>query len=289
MKYRIQKVAVLGSGVMGSGIACHLANIGLDVLMLDIVPFNLSEEEAQKPVVRNSIVNGALKAALKSKPAALYNKKFASRIKTGNFTDDFDKIAEADWIIEVVIERLDIKQQIFEKVEQYKRPSALVTSNTSSIPIKMLVEGRSDAFKKQFCGTHFFNPPRYMPLFEVIPHEGTDQAVIDFFMDYGDTYLGKKGNRIGVLSGVKMTELTAKYKMRIEEVDAITGTLIARPKTAHYRLQDLVGVDTGDKVTKFVLANVKGDSYVDRVNANPMPKYMDFLVENKFYGDKTCQ
>jgi len=298
MKYRIQKVAVLGSGVMGSGIACHLANIGLDVLMLDIVPFNLSEEDATKPAVRNSIVNGSLKAALKSKPAALYSKKFASRIQTGNFDDDFEKIADADWIIEVVIERLDIKQQIFEKVEKYKKDSALVTSNTSSIPIRMLVEGRSEAFKKQFCGTHFFNPPRYMPLFEVIPHTGTDPEVIDFFMDYGDTFLGKKtvlckdtpgfiGNRIGVLSGVKMMELTAKYKMKIEEVDAITGPLIARPKTAHYKLQDLVGVDTGDKVTKFVLANVKGDSYVDQIIAGELPKYMDFLVENKFLGKKS--
>ncbi len=298
MKYLIQKVAVLGSGVMGSGIACHLANIGLDVLMLDIVPFNLSEEDAKKPAVRNSIVNGALKAAIKSKPAALYSKNFASRIKTGNFDDDFDKIADADWIIEVVIERLDIKQQIFERVEKLKKPSALVSSNTSSIPIHMLIEGRSEAFKKQFCGTHFFNPPRYMPLLEIIPHTGSDPKVIDFFMDYGDTFLGKKtvlckdtpgfiGNRIGVLSGVKMMELTDKYKMRIEEVDAITGPLIARPKTAHYKLQDLVGIDTGDKVTKFVLANVKGDSYVDKANSLTLPKYMEFLVENKFLGKKT--
>ena len=271
MNYLIQKVAVLGSGVMGSGIACHLANIGLDVLMLDIVPFDLSEENAKNPVIRNSIVNGALKAAIKSKPAALYRKDFASRIKTGNFSDDFDKVSDADWIIEVVVERLDIKQQIFAKVEEMKKPSALVSSNTSSIPIHMLVEGRSESFKKQFCGTHFFNPPRYMPLLEIIPHSGSDPKVIDFFMDYGDTYLGKKtvlckdtpgfiGNRIGVLSGVKMMELTDKYKMRIEEVDAITGPLIARPKTAHYKLQDLVGIDTGDKVTKFVLANVTDDS-----------------------------
>ncbi len=298
MKYRIQKVAVLGSGVMGSGIACHLANIGLDVLLLDIVPFNLTDEEKSNPVKRNSLVNGALKAAIKNKPAALYDKKFASRIRTGNFDDDFDKIADADWIIEVVIERLDIKKQIFEKVEQHMKASALVTSNTSSIPINMLVEGRSKEFQQKFCGTHFFNPPRYMPLFEVIPHTGTDPEVTDFFMDFGDTYLGKKtvlckdtpgfiANRIGVLSGVKLTELTAKYEMRIEEVDAIMGPLVARPKTAHYRLQDLVGVDTGDKVTKFVLANTKGDSYVDKVNGSEMPKYMDFLVENKFLGNKT--
>ena len=178
------------------------------------------------------------------------------------------------------------------------KPSPLVSSNTSGIPIHMLVEGRSESFKKQFCGTHFFNPPRYMPLLEIIPHSGSDPKVIDFFMDYGDTYLGKKtvlckdtpgfiGNRIGVLSGVKMMELTDKYKMRIEEVDAITGPLIARPKTAHYKLQDLVGIDTGDKVTKFVLANVTDDSYVDKANSLTLPKYMEFLVENKFLGKKT--
>jgi len=298
MKYRIQKVAVLGSGVMGSGIACHLANIGLDVLLLDIVPFNLSEQDAKNPVIRNSIVNGSLKAAIKSKPAPLYSKKFASRIQTGNFDDDMEKISEADWIIEVVIEKLDIKKQIYEQVEKYRKEGSLITSNTSSIPIKMLVEGRSEDFKHHFCGTHFFNPPRYLPLFEVIPHEGTLPKVTDFFMHYGDVFLGKKtvlckdtpgfiGNRIGVLSGVKMSLLTEKYDMKIEEVDAITGPLIARPKTAHYRLQDLVGIDTGDKVTNFVLANVENDEFIDTIKDNPSPKYMDFLLENKFLGNKT--
>ena len=298
MKFRIQKVAVLGSGVMGSGIACHLVNIGLDVLMLDIIPFNLSDDDAKNPVIRNSIVNGALKAALKSKPAPLYTKRFASRIQTGNFEDDFEKIADADWIIEVVIEKLDIKKQIYEKVEKYRKAGSLVTSNTSSIPIKMLVEGRSTDFAAHFCGTHFFNPPRYLPLFEVIPHKGTSPEVTDFFMHYGDVFLGKKtvlckdtpgfiGNRIGVLSGVKMAMLTEKYDMRIEEVDAIAGPLIARPKTAHYRLQDLVGIDTGDKVTRFVMANVENDEFIDKIKDDPSPKYMDFLLENKFLGNKT--
>ncbi len=298
MSYRIQKVAVLGSGVMGSGIACHLANIGLDVLLLDIVPFDIKDEDKKNPIVRNSIVNGALKAALKSKPAALYAKGFASRIKTGNFDDDLDKIADADWIIEVIIERLDIKQQMFEKVEKLRKKGSLVTSNTSSIPIKMLVEGRSDEFKKHFCGTHFFNPPRYMPLLEIIPHSESDPKVIDFFMDYGDNYIGKQtvlckdtpafiANRIGVMSGVKMMQLTDKYDMKIEEVDAIAGPLIGRPKTAHFKLQDLVGLDTGDKVTNFVLQNVKGDEYVDKIKGEPTPKYMSFLLENKFLGNKT--
>jgi len=297
MKYRIQKVAVLGSGVMGSGIAAHLANIGLDVVMLDIVPFDLSEEDAANPVIRNSIVNGALKAALKSKPAALYSKKFAQRIETGNFDDDMSKIAEADWIIEVVIERLDIKKQIFEKVDELRKPGAIVSSNTSSIPINLLSEGRSADFKKHFCGTHFFNPARYMPLFEVIPQTETLPEVIDFMMHFGSTMLGKKtvlckdtpafiGNRIGVLSGVKMMELTTKHKMKIEEVDALVGSLIGRPKTGHFRLQDLVGIDTGDKVTRFVMENVKDEATI-RFSKQPTPKSMEFLLENKFHGDKT--
>ena len=185
MSRRIKKVAVLGSGVMGSGIACHFANIGLDVIMLDIVPFDLKEEEKNNPVARNRIVNGALKAALKAKPAALYDKAFASRIQTGNFDDDFEKVKEADWIIEVVVERLDIKKQIFEKVDQYRTPGTLVTSNTSGIPIHLMLDGRSDDFKKHFCGTHFFNPPRYLRLFEIIPTAETSQEVIDFFMQYG--------------------------------------------------------------------------------------------------------
>jgi len=298
MKYRIQKVAVLGSGVMGSGIACHLANIGLDVLLLDIVPFDIKEEDKSNPVVRNSIVNGALKAAIKSKPAPLYDTTFSSKITTGNFDDDMEKISEADWIIEVVIERLDIKKQIFEKVETLRKEGSLVTSNTSSIPIKLLVEGRSDDFKSHFCGTHFFNPPRYMPLFEVIPHETSSPEVIDFFMDYGDTFLGKEtvlckdtpafiANRIGVLSGSKIIELVEKYDMSIEEVDAITGDLINRPKTATFRLQDLVGIDTSDKVTQFVLKNVTGDTYVDKLKELPNPKFLQFLLDNNFYGNKT--
>jgi len=297
MKYRLQKVAVLGSGVMGTGIAAHLANIGMDVLLLDIVPFDIAEKDKSNPVVRNSIVNGAMKAALKTKPAPFYDNKFASRIKTGNFSDDFDKIADADWVIEVVVERLDIKKQIFEKVEKLRKPGSLITSNTSSIPIKMLVEGRSDDFKKNFCGTHFFNPPRYMPLLEIIPHEGSDPEMIDFFMSFGDTFLGKEtvlckdtpafiANRIGVMSGAKTYELTDKYEMSIEEVDALTGPLIGRPKTATFKLQDLVGIDTGDKVAGFVLENVD-DEYTKQIKSAPKSKYIQFLLDNKFLGNKT--
>ncbi|MEM1358387.1 MAG: 3-hydroxyacyl-CoA dehydrogenase/enoyl-CoA hydratase family protein, partial [Bacteroidota bacterium] len=278
----------------------HLANIGLDVLMLDIVPFDLSEEDKKNPVKRNSIVNGALAKAIKSKPAPLFKKDFASHITTGNFDDDFEKISDADWIIEVVIERLDIKKQIFARVDEHRKAGSLVTSNTSSIPINLLCEGRSDDFRAHFCGTHFFNPPRYLRLFEVIPHGGTKQEVIDFFMHYGDVYLGKQtvlckdtpgfiGNRIGVMSGVQMMDLTVKYDMTIEEVDAITGSLIGRPNTATYRLQDLVGIDTSAKVSGFVMTNVAGDEYIEAVKTKEQPGFMKFLLENKFYGNKSGQ
>jgi len=297
MSYRLQKAAVLGSGVMGSGIAAHLANIGMDVLLLDIAPFDMKEEDKNNPVVKNSIVNAALKAAIKSKPAAFYQKDFSKRITTGNFSDDFEKIKDADWIIEVVIERLDIKQEIFEKVEKYRKKGSIVSSNTSSIPIHMLAQGRSDEFKKNFIGTHFFNPPRYMRLLEIIPIPETDTSLVEFFMDFGDTYLGKEtvlckdtpafiANRIGVMSGSKTYALTEKYDFKIEEVDALTGPLIGRPKTATYRLQDLVGLDTGDKVSKFVIENAD-DEYNRALKGKAIPSYLQYLLDNKFLGNKT--
>ena len=293
MKYKIKKVAVLGSGVMGSGIACHLANVGLEVLMLDILPKDLKNKKD-----RNSVADGALEKAIKSKPSPLYKKDFVKYIKTGNFDDDFEKISEADWIIEVVVELLDIKRKIFESVEKYRKPGSLVTSNTSSIPISILAKDRSDDFKKHFCGTHFFNPPRYMRLLEIIPSDDSKPEIIDFFMEFGSDILGKQtvlckdttafiANRIGVMSGCKIFELTQKYDMTIEEVDAITGTLIGRPNTASYRLQDLVGLDTSDKVTNFVVQNAKGDAFFKNVGETPTPKFFTFLIENNFLGNKT--
>ena len=298
MKYRLKKVAVLGSGVMGSGIACHLANIGMEVLMLDIVPSTLEGAQRNDTKLRNSIVNDALQNAVKSKPASLYKKSFISRISTGNFEDDFEKIKEADWIIEVVVERLDIKQQILQKVDSIRKVNSLVSSNTSSIPIHLLVEKCSDDFKAHFCGTHFFNPPRYLRLLEVIPTPNTLMDVTNFFMEFGKVGLGKQtvlckdtpafiGNRIGVMSGSEMTILTEKYNFRVEEVDALTGTLIGRPNTATFRLQDLVGLDTSDKVSRFVIQNVKGDRYVDKLKERPLPKFMYFLLEHNFLGNKT--
>ena len=298
MKYRLKKVAVLGSGVMGSGIACHLANIGLEVLMLDIIPRDLKGDKLKDPTLRNSIVNSALQNSIRSKPAPLYHKSFASRISTGNFEDDFEKISDADWIIEVVVERLDIKQQIFEKVDNNRKNNSLVTSNTSSIPMHLLSKGRSDNFKAHFCGTHFFNPPRYLRLLEVIPTSDTLESVINFFMEFGKVNLGKEtvlckdtpafiGNRIGVMSATEMTILTKKYSFTVEEVDVLTGSLIGRPPTATFRLQDLVGLDTGDNVSRFVMDNVENDTYINKIKKLPESKFMRFLLDNKFLGNKS--
>ena len=298
MQFRIKKVAVLGSGVMGSGISCQLANVGLEVLMLDILPSKLSDDEKNNRLTRNQVAKNALDRAIKSKPAPLYNKKYSSRITVGNFEDDFHKIKEADWIIEVVVERLDIKRQIFEKVEEYRSPGSIVSSNTSSIPIKLLAEGRSENFRKYFCGTHFFNPPRYLRLLEIIPTKDSLTELIDFFMNYGEINLGKQtvlckdtpafiANRIGVMSGAKVFELTEKFDLTIEEVDLLTGPILGRPKTGSFRLQDLVGIDTGDKVTNFVVQNVKGDSFFEKLTKTVTPKFFNFLLENNFLGDKT--
>lgn len=297
MSRRIKKVAVLGSGVMGSGIAAHFSNIGLEVLLLDIVPFDLKEEEKNNPAARNRIVDTALKACLKNrKPvSAFYDTKTAAQITTGNFTDDFEKISDCDWIIEVVIERLDIKQQIFEKVDKYRKPGSLVTSNTSGIPIHMMSEGRSEDFQKHFCGTHFFNPPRILRLFEVIPGPKTDPAVLDFFMMYADRYLGKRAvlckdtpafiaNRVGVYAMAKIFQLTEELDLPIEVVDKLTGDAIGRPRTGTFALGDLVGLDTAEKVIKGIVNNCPDD---EQAAAFEMPAYLNFMLENKFLGNKT--
>ncbi len=291
----IKKVAVLGSGVMGTAIACHFANIGLDVVMLDIVPFDLTDEEKKNKKARNRIVDGSLKAALKAKPAPLYDKKFISRIATGNFDDNFDMISDCDWIIEVVIERLDIKMQVFEKVEKFRKQGSLVTSNTSGIPIHMMMEGRSDDFKKNFCGTHFFNPPRYLRLLEIIPTKETSQEVVDFFMSYGEQYLGKQtvlckdtpafiANRVGVYAMAKIYQLTAELGLDIVTVDKLTGPAIGRPNTGTFRLGDLVGHDTAAKVITGIKDNCPDD---EQASAFEIPKYFQFLLDNKFLGNKT--
>jgi len=297
MSRRIKKAAVLGSGVMGAGIACHFANIGLEVLMLDIVPFDLKDDEKQHPAARNRIVNQALDNALKSRPAALFDKKFASRITTGNFDDDLAKIKDCDWVIEVVVENLDIKKQLFAKVDQHRKSGTLITSNTSGIPIHLMLEGRSADFRQHFCGTHFFNPPRYLRLFEVIPTAETSAEVVDFFMHYGDVYLGKQtvlckdtpafiGNRVGVYAMAKIYQLTTELGLTIEEVDALTGPAVGRPKTGTFRLGDLVGHDTAAKVIQGIKDNCPDDEQAHAFHITP---YLQFLLDNKFLGNKTGQ
>src|SRR5436190_9354356 len=224
-KRTIKKVAVLGSGVMGSRIACHFAGIGLQVLLLDIQPKDLPV--AAKIADKNRIVNDALAAAIKSNPSPVYTQDVVKKITTGNFTDDMKKIADYDWVIEVVVERLDIKQSVFTEVEKYRKPGTLITSNTSGIPIHLMTEGRSDDFKKHFCGTHFFNPPRYLRLLEIIPTPFTDAEVVGFLMNYGDLYLGKTtvlckdtpafiANRIGVFGIMSLFRLVDKMGLTID-------------------------------------------------------------------------
>jgi 3-hydroxyacyl-CoA dehydrogenase len=294
---RIRKVAVLGSGLMGTGIACHLAGCGLEVLMLDIVPSSNGSAEGEKPkgVDRNVVANTALQTALKSKPAPIYDPKFASRITTGNFEDDFPKIKDYDWIIEVVVERLDIKKQIFEKVEQYRAKGTLVSSNTSGIPIHLMAEGRSDDFRRYFVGTHFFNPVRYMRLLEIIPTPDTDPEVTQFFMHFGDVILGKQtvlakdtpafiANRVGVYAMARIFQLTKELGLSIDTVDALTGPAIGRPKTGTFRLADLVGMDTAAHVITGLRENTKDD---EQLSAFDPPTYLQFLLENKYYGNKS--
>jgi len=300
MVRRIKKVAVLGSGVMGSGIACHLANAGFEVLLLDLATEVADAEKGTSLSGRSIIAQKALSAAIKSKPAPLYHSSYAARIETGNFEDDMPKMSNVDWIIEVVVEQLDVKRSIFERVETYRKPGCLVTSNTSGIPIRQLAQGRSDDFKAHFCGTHFFNPARYMALFEVIPHEGTLLEVTDFWMHFGEVYLGKKAvlckdtpafiaNRIGFYSGNQVSLLTEKYNLPIEVVDKLTGDPIGWPGTGSYRLLDLVGIDTSVKVTRGVIDNCPQDEFVQRIQDRPVPKSTQFLMENRYLGDKSGQ
>ncbi len=292
----IRRVAVLGSGVMGSGIACHFANVGLDVLMLDILPRDM-EATQTNPAVRNSVATQALQTAIKSKPAPLYKQEYAKRITVGNFTDDMEKLGDYDWIIEVVVERLDIKRKVLGQVDQVRRKGSLVTTNTSGIPIHQIQEGMSEDFRQHFCGTHFFNPARYLRLFEIIPGPDTKPEVLDFFMRYGDLYLGKTtvmakdtpafiGNRIGVYSMAKIYALTDELGLRIETVDKLTGPLLGRPKTGTFRLGDLVGHDTAAHVMTGIRDNAPNDEAAAVMN---IPSYYEFLLEKNFLGNKSGQ
>ena len=298
----IRRVAVLGSGIMGSRIAAHFANIGLDVLLLDIVPKEPNPAEQTKglttdsPAVRNRIVTDAFQTMLKASPASLYSPKFAERIKLGNFDDNLKDIASYDWVIEVVVERLDIKRSVYERVEQFRKPGTLITSNTSGIPMHLLTEGRSDDFRQNFCGTHFFNPPRYLRLLEIIPGPDTDPAVVDFLMNYGDLFLGKTtvlgkdtpgfiANRLGIESLIQTIRVAEELGLTVEEVDKLTGPVVGRPKSGTFRLSDVVGLDT----TVNVAGNLVNMEHDESRASFELPASVQKLMENKWLGDKTGQ
>jgi 3-hydroxyacyl-CoA dehydrogenase len=295
MQRSIKNVVVLGSGVMGSRIACHFAGIGVKVLLLDrLTP---GAEESNNKKERNKLVDDSLTASVKSNPSPLYNSSALKFVSTGNFTDDISKINNADWIIEVVVERLDIKKIIYDEVEKYRKPGTLVSSNTSGIPIHLMAEGRSDDFQKHFCGTHFFNPPRYLRLLEIIPTPKTDPAVVDFFMHYGDVYLGKTtvlckdtpafiANRVGVFSMMSVVHIMEKLEMTIDEIESLTGPIMGRPKSATFRTADVVGIDTLVKVAKGVADNCPND---EAKNIFALPTWLEKMVENNWLGDKTGQ
>ncbi|MDX2359945.1 MAG: 3-hydroxyacyl-CoA dehydrogenase NAD-binding domain-containing protein [Crocinitomicaceae bacterium] len=303
MNRHIRKVAVLGSGVMGSRIACHFANIGCEVLLLDIVPRELSDADQKKGITidskkfRNKIVDEALQFALKSNPSPIYRKSFAKRIATGNFEDDLQGIKDCDWIIEVVIERLDIKQQVFENVEKFRTPGTLITSNTSGIPIHMMLDGRSEDFKAHFCGSHFFNPPRYLQLLEIIPSPETDPAVVDFLMDYGSRYLGKKtvlckdtpafiANRVGVYSIMSLFHAVNEMGLTVAEVDKLSGPILGRPKSATFRTCDVVGLDTLVHVANGIKDNCPKDEEQELFE---LPSYISSMVDKGWLGSKSKQ
>jgi 3-hydroxyacyl-CoA dehydrogenase len=288
---------------MGSSIACHFANIGCRVLLLDIAPRELTDEEKAKgltldsTVVKNRIVQTSFDRCVKSNPAPLFSKAFASRIALGNFTDDLPKIKGCDWVIEVVVENLEIKQKVFTDLEKHRTPGTLITSNTSGIPIHMMTEGRSDDFKKHFAGTHFFNPPRYLRLFEVIPTPDTDPEVVRFLLHYGDLYLGKTsvlckdtpafiGNRVGVWGLLKVIDSMQKFDLNIDEIDKLTGPVIGRPKSATFRTADLVGLDTLVKVANNLYSGLPNDEGRAMFK---LPDVVNAMEKNKWLGDKRGQ
>jgi 3-hydroxyacyl-CoA dehydrogenase len=303
MRKTIKKVAVLGAGIMGSRIALHFANIGCDVLLLDMVPREPNEAEKSKgltlesPFVRNRIVKDLFTAACKASPSPIYSQKSITRISLGNFDDDMVKIKDVDWVIEVVVEKLEIKKIIYEKVEQHRTPGTLVTSNTSGIPIHLMSEGRSEDFQKNFCGSHFFNPPRYLRLLEIIPGPKTDPAVIDFLMTYGDLFLGKQtvlckdtpafiANRLGIFAMVQTIRAATEFGLTVVEVDKLTGPVVGRPKSGTFRLSDVVGLDTTINVCNNLSAVLKND---ESVSAFELPAIMKSLQDNNWLGDKTGQ
>ncbi|MGD0820035.1 MAG: 3-hydroxyacyl-CoA dehydrogenase NAD-binding domain-containing protein [Desulfomonilia bacterium] len=295
MVRRINKAAVIGSGIMGGGIAALLAAAGVEMLLLDIVPFDLKEEEKKDKKARNRIVTMGLEGAMKAKPPLFYNKDHAMRITTGNLEDDFDKLSECDWIIEVVVENLKIKQQLFARIDKVRKADAIVSSNTSGIPLKAMSEGLSKGFKEHFLGTHFFNPVRYMHLLEIIPGENTKKEILDFVAEFGGSRLGKGivwakdtpnfiGNRIGIHGTGAVLKTMLEDGFTIPEVDAIFGAPLGRPKTAIFGTGDLVGLDTMTHVMKNTYDLCPNDEARDVFK---LPEFLQAMLDKKLLGNKT--
>ncbi|MEH7123809.1 3-hydroxyacyl-CoA dehydrogenase NAD-binding domain-containing protein [Bacillus sp. JJ1773] len=299
---QIKKAAVLGSGVMGSGIAAHLANIGIPTLLLDIVPRELNETEKAKGLtlddkaVRNRISEAGRQKLLKQKPAPLTSKENLSLVEAGNFDDDMERLKDVDWVIEVVVENLDIKKQVFEKVDRYRKPGSIVSSNTSGISVEAMSAGRSEDFQKHFLGTHFFNPPRYLKLLEVIPTKNTDAKVLSFMKQFGEDKLGKGvveakdtpnfiANRIGTYGLLVTLQEMLKGGYSVGEVDSITGPLIGRPKSATFRTLDVVGLDTFVHVANNVYEQVEGKEK----EVFTVPDFMKEMLNKGWLGSKTGQ
>ncbi len=295
MKRRIEKAVVLGAGTMGSRIAAHFANAGLPCILLDIVPPNLLP--AAPAVERNKIVRAGLEAAKKSKPAAFFTPALAERVAIGNFEDDLTRCAEADWIIEVVAENLEIKRKLLSRVAQVRKPGAIVTTNTSGLPVHLIAEGMSEEFQQHWAGTHFFNPPRYLKLVEVIPGPNTSPEVIEALSEFCDRRLGKGvviardtpnfiANRIGTFSMLNALRLMGTLGMTVEEVDACTGPAIGQPKSATFRTADIVGIDVLMHVVKNIYESVANDESREMYR---VPALVEEMVRRGWLGDKTGQ
>ncbi len=295
MNPTIKKVAILGSGLMGSRIACHFAGIGVQVLLLDML--SPDAKPGASKAERNKLVNAALQTAIKSNPSPIYTADVPKRIITGNFEDDLSAINTCDWVIEAIVEKLHIKQQLFERVEQYRKPGTLVSSNTSGIPLHMIAKGRSEDFQQHFCGTHFFNPPRYLRLLEIIPTAKTEKWVIDFLMQYCDLFLGKTtvlckdtpgfiANRIGLYSIMALLDTMEKTGLSIDEVEVLTGPIIGRPKSATFRTADVVGIDTLVHVAKGLYEHCPHDEAREQFR---IPVWLQQMVDNNWLGDKSGQ
>ncbi|MCL6515481.1 3-hydroxyacyl-CoA dehydrogenase/enoyl-CoA hydratase family protein [Alicyclobacillus sp.] len=303
MTRKIRKVGVIGAGVMGAAIAAHLANVGLSVVLLDIAPGELTEDEAKRGLtlsskaVRNRIVNRGLQAALRAKPASFYTEEDAAKIETGNLEDDLGRLAACDWVIEAIVENLDAKKALFAKLEPVVRPDAVISSNTSGISIASMAAERGEDFRRRFLGTHFFNPPRYMKLLEIIPGPDTDPEIVSFMRRFGERVLGKGvvlakdtpnfiANRIGTYGLMVTLDEMNKFGLGVDEVDALTGPVMGRPKSATFRTLDLVGLDTFVHVANNVRASVADPAEKETF---AIPPYLERMVANRWLGEKTGQ